>query len=52
MSQPDYRNALPGQEDSPFFTAMLAVAAVFILAAVVVLSYYLKTYYGVYLWDL
>lgn len=52
MSQPDYRNSLPsGQEDSPFFTAMLGVATVFILAAVIVLSYYLKTYYGAYLWD-
>ena len=52
MSQPSYRNTVSSdREDSPFLTAMLGVATVFILAAVIVLSYYLKTWYGVYLWD-
>jgi hypothetical protein len=52
MSQPSYRNNMSSdQGDSVFLTAMLGVATVFILAAVVALSYYLKTYYGVYLWN-
>ena len=38
-------------KDNPLMTAMLAVAVVFIKAAVVVLSYYLKSWYNVYLWD-
>ena len=49
MSQPSYRNS--DQEDSPFLTAILGVGVVFIIGAVIVLSYYLKTWYGVYLWD-
>ena len=43
---------MSSQEDSSFFPALLSVAALFILEAVVVLSFYLKKYYGVYLWDL
>ena len=50
MSQPSYGRS-NDQEDSPLLTAFLGVAVVFILAAVIVLSYYLKTWYGVYLWD-
>ncbi len=44
MSQPNYRNSSSDQEDSPFLTAMLGVATVFILAAVIVLSIYLKSW--------
>lgn len=51
MSQPSYRNTSSDREDSPILTAMLGVAAVFILVAVIVLSYYLKTWYGAYLWN-
>ena len=51
MSQPNYGRTNSEHEDSPFFTAFLGVAAVFILGAVIVLSYYLKAWYGVYLWD-
>ena len=53
MSQPGYRsNSAPvGDEDSPYLTAMLGVASVFILGAIIFLSYYLKVWYGVYLWD-
>ena len=52
MSQPSFSNNVPsGQEDSPILTAMLGVAVVFILAAVIVLSWYLKTWYGAFLWD-
>jgi hypothetical protein len=50
MSQPSYRNS-SDQADSPVLTAMLGVATVFILVAVIALSYYLKTWYNVYLWD-
>ena len=52
MSQPSYRNSTnPEQGDSPFLTAMLGVALVFIVAAVIVLSYFLNSWYGAYLWD-
>ncbi len=53
MSQPGYRssNAPVGDDDSPYLTAMLGVASVFILAGTIFLSYYLKVRYGVYLWD-
>ena len=51
MSLPNYRNASTDQDDSPLLTAMLGVAAVFTLAAVIVLSYYLNTWYGAYLWS-
>ena len=52
MSQPNFSSNIPsGQDDSPILTAMLGVAAVFILAAVVVLSWYLKSWYGAYLWN-
>ena len=51
MSQPNYRNTSSDHDDSPILTAMLGVAAVFILAAVIVLSYYLNTWYGAYLWN-
>ena len=52
MSQPDYRSSPPSGSDgdSPFLTAMLGVAAVFILAAIIVLWYCLRSWYGADIW--
>ena len=52
MSQPSYRNTSSDQEESPFLTAMLGVAAVFIVTAVIVLSYCLHAWYGAYPWNI